>query len=72
MKYLIGALLSVFLFSCQSNSNEFTLSGTATGMPDGSPIIIYSIENNQPKVMDTITVNDGTFSASYPKKISRH
>lgn len=67
MKYLFGALLSVLLFSCQSNSNEFTLSGTAEGMPDGSPIIIYAIENNQPTVIDTLTINSGKFSGTYAK-----
>lgn len=67
MKYFIGALFSILLFSCQTDSNEYTLSGTAKGMPDGSPIIIYTIENNQPKVLDTITINNGKFSASYPK-----
>ena len=67
MKYLIGAVLSVLLFSCQSNSNEYTLSGTAEGMPDGSPVIIYSIENNQPKVLDTLIINGGKFSGKYEK-----
>lgn len=62
------ALLFVFittLLSCSNDATKYTLSGTAKGMEDGSEVMIYTIENNQPKIIDTLVIKGGTFSGTF-------
>lgn len=68
MKHLF-ILLSVFiLFSCNSNSDSFTLEGKAIGFNDGTKIFVNTIiNNNQPKVIDTLIVTGESFMGQYPK-----
>ncbi len=63
------AFLSIFfvLFSCNKDSNTFKLEGDALGFADGTEIHVYVVENNQPKVIDTLIVTEGKFSAEYAK-----
>jgi len=65
MKRLITLLVAVTLLGCAGDSNNYTLEGTAPGFADGTTIFIYELDNNQSKVVDTITINNEKFSAQY-------
>ncbi|WP_034257925.1 TlpA disulfide reductase family protein [Altibacter lentus] len=67
MRRLTTILVTLVLISCASDSNTFYLEGTAEGFADGTKIYVYEVDHNQPKVIDTLTVENGSFSASYPK-----
>ncbi len=69
MKVLFSILAAALLVACQGESNSYTLSGNAQGFEDGTTIMVNQINpvSNQPSVIDTITITDGKFSASYPK-----
>ncbi len=60
--------LSLTLVSCQKEKNSYTLEGDAVGFADGSQIFVYTFENKQTKIIDTIVVKDGKFSATYPNE----
>ncbi|EDM43217.1 thioredoxin family protein [unidentified eubacterium SCB49] len=54
--------------SCADNSTTYTLQGTTVGYPDGARVYVYSLDaNNQPKVIDTLIIQDASFSGTYPK-----
>ena len=57
---LFFSLLSI-IFSCQNNSNNFIIKGS-TDLENGSKIYhIVADQNNQPKTLDTLDVNEGVF-----------
>ncbi|MBT0609161.1 TlpA disulfide reductase family protein [Aequorivita echinoideorum] len=60
--------LSIIMVSCKKDTNTFELKGEAIGFADGTEILVYTFENKQPKVIDTITIQKEKFSATYPKK----
>lgn len=70
MKQLLVIILSISLFSCnmEKDSDSYKLEGDAVGFADGSEILVYSFENKQPQVIDTIIINDEKFSAIYPNE----
>lgn len=57
---------STLLFSCQKKET-YQLSGTATGYNDGTKILVqtFSFKDNFPVTKDTLTIENGKFSASY-------
>jgi thiol-disulfide isomerase/thioredoxin len=56
------------LISCNTkDANNFKLEGDAIGFADGTEIYVFTLENKQPKAIDTLTVTEGKFSATYPK-----
>ncbi len=67
MRLLFALFLTLSLFSCNENIDTYTLEGEAVGFADGTSIYVYTLENNQPKPIDTLTVKNGKFSATYPK-----
>ncbi|MBZ0326136.1 MAG: AhpC/TSA family protein [Altibacter sp.] len=67
MRRLFALFITLSLISCQKDTNSYTLEGDATGYVDGTPIYVYEVYKNQPKVIDTIKVMGGKFSATYPK-----
>ena len=70
-RLLVTLLTATVLISCAGDSDTFKLKGTAQNFEDGTEILVYSIKNsNQPKVIDTLTVTDGKFEATYPKSDS--
>ncbi|HIB46752.1 MAG TPA: AhpC/TSA family protein [Flavobacteriaceae bacterium] len=75
MKYLIVALSALFLMGCQNNgdADNFTITGTAQGMADGTNLTVYQVNptTNQPAAIDTVTVTGGKFTATYPKSEMR-
>lgn len=68
MRRYFALLITIFLFSCAEDSNSYKLNGVAEGFEDGTQIFVYNlIDNNQPVVVDTLTIENGKFSAEYPK-----
>jgi thiol-disulfide isomerase/thioredoxin len=68
MRRFFALIITVFIVSCATDSNSYKIDGTAEGIPDGTQIFVYNLEdNNQPVAVDTLTVQQGKFSAEYPK-----
>ncbi len=67
MRLFLASILTLSLISCNKDTNSFKLDGDAVGFADGTEIYVYTLENKQPKVIDTLTVTAGTFSATFPK-----
>lgn len=69
MKKLIIPALSAFaLMSCGQVSDTYTFEGEAVGYADNTEIFVYTFQNNQSKVIDTLVVQDGRFSSEYLKQ----
>jgi peroxiredoxin len=67
MRLFFASLLTILLISCNKDTNTYKLEGDAVGFADGTEIFVYTLENKQPKVIDTLKVTQGKFSATYPK-----
>lgn len=68
MRRIFPLIITVLLFSCNSDSDTYSLEGTAYGLEDGTNIYVYTVEdNNQPVAVDTLVVKGEKFSAEYPK-----
>jgi peroxiredoxin len=67
MRRLIALFITLSIISCQKDTNSYTLEGVASGYADGTPIYVYEVYKNQPKVIDTIAITQGKFLATYPK-----
>src|SRR5690554_130672 len=70
MRPILALILTISLtfVSCQDPSNTYTMEGEAMGFDNGAEILVYSFVNRQPKLIDTLIVNDGKFSATYPNQ----
>jgi peroxiredoxin len=70
MRQILALFLTIsFTFlSCQDNSETYKLEGDAVGYADGTKVLIYSFENRQTRVIDTLIVKDGKFSGTYPNE----
>ncbi|QAA81270.1 AhpC/TSA family protein [Aequorivita sp. H23M31] len=58
--------LTLTLMSCQKDKNTYTLEGDAVGFADGSEILVYTFEDRQAKIIDTLIIENGKFSGTYP------
>jgi thiol-disulfide isomerase/thioredoxin len=68
MRRLAAAFITVAtFFSCNKDTNTFTLEGTAEGFADGTEVLVYTLDTNQPKVIDTLTIQNGSFTGTYEK-----
>jgi peroxiredoxin len=67
MRLILASLITISLISCNKESDSYKLEGDALGFADGTEIYVYQLENREPKVIDTLTIAEGKFSASYPK-----
>ena len=67
MRLIFASILTISLISCNKDTNSYKLEGDAVGFADGTEIFVYTLENKQPKVIDTLKVTEGKFSATYPK-----
>ncbi len=72
MRQILALFLTVLFFSCNKDSNTYKLEGDAIGFADGSEIYVYTFENKQPKALDTLTVENGKFSGTFPKEEGIH
>ncbi len=70
MRRLFGLFVTLLLLSCnQENANMYQLTGLATGFENGTKIFVSEIgTNNQPKIVDTLEIVNGTFKASFIKE----
>lgn len=67
MKYLFALGVTLLIMSCNNDTNDYTLEGTAEGFENGAQLVVFSIEGNQPAPVDTLVVTDGKFKGTYPK-----
>jgi len=68
MKYIVTLCSFLVLLGCQNNSTTYDLQGNAVGYPDGARVYVYQLDdNNQPKPIDTLIIQNSSFSATYPK-----
>jgi thiol-disulfide isomerase/thioredoxin len=68
MRRYFALFITVLLFSCSEDSENYTLEGVANGFADGTQLVVYMLEdNNQPVPIDTLTIENEKFSAAYPK-----
>ncbi|RDK87311.1 TlpA disulfide reductase family protein [Marinirhabdus gelatinilytica] len=69
MRKILFICATALLVACQNESDSFKISGTAQGFDDGTQILVNQINpiSNQPSVIDTITITNGSFTATYPK-----
>ncbi len=71
-QFFLIFLTAIAVYSCNKDTNSYTLEGDAVGFADGSEILVYTFENRQPKIMDTLVVTDGKFSGTFPKQEGVH
>ncbi len=63
MKKFILILLAVVSFvSCKTESDEFIISATIDGVPNGAKVSLKEIKDNNTVLMDTTSVMDGKFT----------
>lgn len=68
MKYIFSLCSLLLIMGCADNSTTYNLQGTAIGYPDGARVYVYELDtNSQPKPIDTLIIQNGKFSAAYPK-----
>lgn len=61
-KIFITLAVLLSLISCQKESNEFVISATIDGVPNGAKVTLKEIKDNNTAIMDTTTVMDGKFT----------
>ena len=67
MRHLTAIIFALTLVSCNKDTNSYSVNGTAEGMEDNTPVIVYVYENNQAKAIDTLIITDGKFSGKFLK-----
>ena len=69
MKFKFYALLSVIVFAACAEEANYEISGTLQNATEGQKIYVSALDGatNQPKVIDTLEVVDGKFSADLPE-----
>ena len=67
MRRLFAIILTLSLISCNTDSDSYIIDGVATGFEDNTSLLVYTLENNQAKVVDTLVVTNGKFSGKFPK-----
>lgn len=71
MRFILASLITISLISCDNkDTNSYKLEGDAIGFENGTEIYVFTLENQQPKAVDTLIVTDGKFSATYPSNDS--
>ncbi|NLN24093.1 MAG: AhpC/TSA family protein [Bacteroidetes bacterium] len=67
-RLMIPALSALVLMSCEQASDTYKLEGEALGYADDTKILVYTFENNQSKIIDTLIVQNEKFSSNYLKQ----
>jgi len=68
MKPILYILTALSLIACGSDSDSFTLEGSAAGFEDGTLVYVYRVGgDNRPEIADTLTINQGAFNGTFPK-----
>ncbi|MFT4668667.1 MAG: thiol-disulfide isomerase/thioredoxin [Flavobacteriaceae bacterium] len=68
MRRLFAVLLTISLISCNTDTNSYTIDGLAAGFEDNTTLLVYTLENNSAKIVDTLIVSNGKFSGKFSKK----
>lgn len=67
MRRLFAAFLTLCLISCNTETNTYNVDGVAEGFEENTPILVYTVKNNQPVVVDTLLVTNGKFTGTFDK-----
>jgi thiol-disulfide isomerase/thioredoxin len=68
MRRFFTLIITLFIISCNTNSDTYKIFGNAPGFDDGTEILVYQVsDNNQPQVIDTLKINNQKFEGVYPK-----
>jgi len=68
MRRILALLLTLTIISCTTDNANYELKGNALGFADGTKIFVFTVgDNNQPKVLDTLTTMNESFLGLYPK-----
>jgi thiol-disulfide isomerase/thioredoxin len=68
MRRFFNLIITLFIISCNTNSDTYKIFGNAPGFDDGTEILVYQVsDNNQPQVIDTLKINNQKFEGVYPK-----
>lgn len=68
MRYLLLFILPFLFIACDNDTNSYTIEGTTQGLPDGARVYFYKLDTNgQPKVIDTVIVQNNRFVSVFPK-----
>ena len=67
MRRIFAVILTLTLISCNTDSDSFNIDGVATGFEDNTSLLVYTLVNNQAKVVDTLVVANGKFTGKFPK-----
>lgn len=67
MRRLFALFIATILISCSQNENSYKISGVAKGFDDNTILLVYALENNAAKIVDTLLVSNGRFSGEFLK-----
>lgn len=68
MKHLLAAIAIITLLGCQENREGYSLQGEINDVEDGKMIYVSELdENNQPKIKDSVVVQDEKFNLNLPE-----
>lgn len=68
MKYFLLLCILLTSVACKTDNNQYTLKGTAQGFADGSKAYLFEVDDNNATIaVDTLTITNGTFEATYEK-----
>ena len=67
-RLMIPALSALVLMSCEQASDTYKLEGEALGYADDTKILVYTFENYQSKIIDTLIVQNEKYSSNYLKQ----
>lgn len=68
MRIILFTLFILACIGCKTNTNNYEIAGTAKGFTDGTKVFLFQLDDrNQPSPIDTLTINNEAFAASFPK-----
>lgn len=68
MRRIFALLLTLFVISCNTDTNSFKLEGMATGFADDTPVYVFAVaDNNQSKTIDTLQIKNEKFVGIFLK-----
>ncbi|MGB8705532.1 MAG: TlpA disulfide reductase family protein, partial [Gillisia sp.] len=68
MKKFLAAFVVLSIFSCNKQSEGYSVSGTVKNVDNGKMVYVSKLgENNQPQKIDSVAIKDGEFNLDLPE-----
>jgi thiol-disulfide isomerase/thioredoxin len=67
MRRLFGLFMALGLIACTQNKSTYTITGVAKGFDDNTILLVYTLDNNNAKIVDTLRVSNERFSGEFLK-----